>query len=185
MWKNLDENDGEGNPICSLETLHQGNSRQHSSCKDDRDRFEIPLFPLLDIGALRLPQISLPGTKESGGFSYRARSFDHNHIECRKSHLVDLSLLWTSTSGTYHFITCITDTVTELNPEVCDEGSPRKRNPCLYKLILSSALKITLKRAWRLIQSVNRGIKSGCACRRFYDLITRSSLWHNTLSREC
>lgn len=56
-----------GNPICSLETLHQGNSRQHSSCKDDIDRFEIPLFPLLDIGPLRLLEISLPGTKDSGG----------------------------------------------------------------------------------------------------------------------
>lgn len=67
LWKNLDENGGEGNPICSLETLHQGNSRQHSSCKDDIDRFKIPLFPLLDIGPLRLPEISLPGTKDSGG----------------------------------------------------------------------------------------------------------------------
>lgn len=42
MWKNLDKNDSEGNPICPLETLHQGNSRQHSSCKDDIDRFKIP-----------------------------------------------------------------------------------------------------------------------------------------------
>lgn len=64
--KNL-EIDGRGNPICSSGTLHQGNSRQRGSCKDDIDRFEIPLFPPLDIRLPRLPDISLPGIKESHG----------------------------------------------------------------------------------------------------------------------
>lgn len=47
MEKCLDKNIGQGNPICSLETLHQGNLRHHGSCKDDIDRFKIPLFHFL------------------------------------------------------------------------------------------------------------------------------------------
>lgn len=53
--------DGDGNLICSLEMLHQGNSRQRSSCKDDIDHFKIPLFPIPDIRLLQLLEISLPG----------------------------------------------------------------------------------------------------------------------------
>ena len=159
-----------GNPICSLETLHQGNSRQRGSCKDDIDRFEIPLFPLLDIGALRLPQISSPGT-----VSCRAPSFDHNQQKvicwiylCFKDFRVwDTSVynMW----GSYR----------------AEPGSVIPGREIHVYINLLRVLISTLKRAWRLIRSVNRCIKSGRTCRRFYDLITRSSLWHNTLSREC
>lgn len=108
MEKCLDKNIGQGNLIYSLETPHQGNLRHHGSCKDDIDRFKIPLFHFL-ISEQRLLKVSLQVTSESFG----SQPSHHIQIESFQRNL-DLP----SWSG-----------VTE--PEAHAVRNPNNGNPCL------------------------------------------------------
>lgn len=110
VQKCLDKNIGQGNPICSLETLHQGNLRHHGSCKDDIDRFKIPLFPLLDIGTLWLLEVSLQVANKSFG----SQLSDHIQTQSFQRNLLDLPS-WTG--------------VTE--PEAHAVRNPNNGTPCL------------------------------------------------------
>lgn len=138
MEKNLDENDGEGNSIWALETLHQGNSRQHSSCKDDIDRLEIPLFPLLSIGPLRL--------QESRNHFCQESKKELFFLLPGSVHLIATILsaakviLWiylpaslqTLMSGMYLPISWTIETVTNPNPEAHDAENANEGNPYLF-----------------------------------------------------
>lgn len=139
MWikkkekKNL-EIDGRGNPICSSETLHQGNSRQGGSCKDDIDRFEIPLFPPLDIRLPRLPEISLPGIKESPG---RLITTILRAAKKKKKEKVMCWIYLSASPGslmssTFHFIARSAVTVTETHSGAYDVKNAGREIPLCF-----------------------------------------------------